>query len=147
MLDTHGEQLVGHLNLLEDNFTTQIQTKKHTMTADEPKSVDGDDFGPSPYEYLNAGLAACTAMTLKLYAERKKWDLQEVFVYLSHSKKHSDELELDIEKPGYLDHIDKKLKFVGNLDEKQKTRLKEIASKCPVHRTLQSEVIIDTEII
>ncbi len=147
MLDTQGEQLVGHLNLLEDNFTTQIQTKKHTMIADEPQTVNGDDFGPSPYEYLNAGLAACTAMTLKLYAQRKKWDLQEVFVYLSHSKKHSDELELDIEKSGYLDHIDKKLKFIGNLDEQQKNRLKEIASKCPVHKTLQSEVIIDTEII
>ncbi len=147
MLNTQGEQLVGHLNLLENNFTTQIQTKKHSMIADEPASVNGDDFGPSPYEYLNAGLAACTAMTLKLYAERKKWDLQEVFVYLSHSKKHSDELQLDLEKPGYLDHIEKKLKFVGNLDEQQKIRLKEIASRCPVNRTLQSEVVIDTEIL
>jgi len=147
MLDTQGEQLVGHLNLLEDNFTTQIQTKKHTMIADEPETVNGDDFGPSPYEYLNAGLAACTAMTLKLYAQRKKWDLQEVFVYLTHSKKHSDELEVNLEKPGYLDHIDKKLKFIGSLDEKQKNRLKEIASKCPVHKTLQNEVIVDTEIM
>lgn len=147
MLDTQGEQLVGHLNLLENNFTTQIQTKKHSMIADEPASVNGDDFGPSPYEYLNAGLAACTAMTLKLYAERKKWDLQEVFVYLSHSKKHSDELQMDLEKPGYLDHIEKKLKFVGNLGEQQKTRLKEIASRCPVNRTLQSEVVIDSEIL
>lgn len=144
MLDTEGEQLVGYLNLLEDNFTTNIQTKKHAMVADEPASVGGEDFGPSPYEYLNAALAACTAMTLKLYAERKQWDLQEVFVYLSHSKKHSDELELDIEKPGYLDHISKKLRLVGNLDDKQKERLKEIASRCPVHRTLLNEVIIET---
>ena len=86
-------------------------------------------------------------MTLKMYAQRKKWDLQEVFVYISHAKKHSDELELDVVKSGYLDHMSKKLKFVGNLDEKQKTRLKEIASKCPVHKTLQSEVIIETELI
>ena len=146
MPSTEGEQLVGHLNLLEDNFTTYIQTKKHSLIADEPESVGGDDFGPSPYEFLNAALAACTAMTLKLYAERKKWDLQEVFVYLSHSKKHSDELQLDIEKPGYLDHISKKLKFVGNLDDKQQQRLKEIASKCPVHKTLLNEVIIETEV-
>jgi len=147
MLETKGEQLVAHLNVVEDNFTTSIQTKKHNFIADEPASIGGDDFGPSPYDYLSAGLAACTVMTLKMYAQRKKWDLQEVFVYISHSKKHSDELELDVEKSGYLDHISKKLKFVGKLDEKQKTRLQEIASKCPVHKTLQSEVIIETELI
>ncbi len=147
MLETKGEQLVGHLNLIEDNFTTSIQTKNHTMVADEPSAVGGDDFGPSPYEYLNAGLVACTAMTLKMYAERKQWDLQEVFVYVTHSRKHSDDLGLDIEKPTYLDHISKKLKFVGNLDETQKERLKEIASKCPVHKTIASEVIFNTTII
>ncbi|MDT0558916.1 alpha/beta fold hydrolase [Ichthyenterobacterium sp. W332] len=147
MLETKGEQLVGHLNLLEDNFTTSIQTKNHTMLADEPASIGGDDFGPSPYEYLNAGLAACTVMTLKMYANRKQWDLQEVFVYISHSKKHSDELDVDVEKSGYLDHISKKLKFVGNLDEAQKQRLKEIASRCPVHKTIASEVIFHTEIL
>ncbi|WP_272151554.1 bifunctional alpha/beta hydrolase/OsmC family protein [Tenacibaculum aiptasiae] len=147
MLETKGEQLVGHLNLVEDNFTTTIQSKNHTLIADEPASIGGDDFGPSPYEYLNAGLIACTAMTLKLYAERKKWDLQEVFVYVTHSRKHSDDLGIEIEKPTYLDHISKKLKFVGNLDEQQKERLKEIASKCPVHKTLASQVIFNTIII
>jgi len=146
MLNPEGEQLVGHLNLQEDNFTTYIQTKKHALIADEPASVNGDDFGPSPYEYLNAALAACTAMTLKLYAERKKWDLQEVFVYLSHSKKHSDELEVDLEKPGYLDYISKRLKLIGDLDDVQQHRLKEIASRCPVHKTLLNEVIIETEL-
>lgn len=146
ILNTDGEQLVGHLNL-KNNFTTQIQTKKHTFTADEPESIGGDDFGPSPYELLNAGLAACTAMTLKLYAERKKWDLQEVYVYLTHARKHSDELNIKKETPGYLDHLHKKLKFIGNLDETQILKLKDIASRCPVHRTLLSEVVIDTEVI
>jgi putative redox protein len=147
MLETYGEQLVGHLNLVDDNFTTNIQSKNHTLIADEPASIGGDNFGPSPYEYLNAGLIACTAMTLKMYAERKNWDLQEVFVYVTHSRKHSDDLGIEVEKPMFLDHISKKLKFVGNLDEKQKKRLKEIASKCPVHKTLASEVIFDTTII
>lgn len=147
MLDTKGEQLAAHLDLVEDNFTTTMQTKRHNFIADEPASVGGDDFGPSPYELLNAGLAACTAMTLKLYAQRKQWDLQEVYVYTSHAKKHSDELEMDLEKPGYLDHISKKLKFVGDLDEKQRKRLKEIASKCPVHKTLASNVVFDTELL
>ena len=147
MLEPKGEQLVGHLNLIEDNFTTHIQTKNHTMVADEPTSFGGDNFGASPYEYLNAGLAACTVMTLKLYAERKQWDLQEVFVYISHSKQHSDHLNIEVDKPKYLDHISKKLKFVGNLDEKQQQRLKDIASKCPVHKTISSEVIFDTIVL
>ena len=147
MLETKGEQLVGHLNLIEDNFTTSIQTKNHSLIADEPASVGGDDFGPSPYELLNAGLAACTVMTLKLYAERKKWDLKEVYVYVSHSRKHSDDLNLDVEKPKYLDHISKKLEFVGDLDDAQKQRLMEIASRCPVHKTIASEVIFDTEVL
>ena len=147
MLDTDGEQLVAHLNLIENNFTTSIQTQKHSFTADEPESVGGDDFGPSPYDFLSAGLAACTVMTLKLYAERKKWDLQEVFAYITYSKKHSDDLMLDIEKPMRIDHMSKKLKFIGNLSKEQKERLKEIASKCPVHKTLASKVIFDTIVI
>lgn len=147
MLDTEGEQLVAHLDLLEDNFTTSIQTQKHSFTADEPESAGGDDYGPSPYDFLSAGLAACTVMTLKMYAERKKWDLQEVFAYITYSKKHSDDLNLDVEKPARFDYLLKKLKFVGNLDDEQKQKLKEIASKCPVHRTLQSDIIIETEIL
>jgi len=147
MLSTDGEQLVAHLNLKEDNFTTSIQTARHNFIADEPVSFGGDDFGPSPYDFLSAGLAACTVMTLKMYAERKKWDLQEVFAYITYSKKHSEDLMLDTEKPMRIDHLQKRLKFVGDLDEKQKQRLKEIASKCPVHKTLQSEIVIDTELI
>ncbi|WOD44532.1 bifunctional alpha/beta hydrolase/OsmC family protein [Hwangdonia lutea] len=147
MLDTFGEQIVAHLNLKEDKFTTNIQTQKHSFIADEPLSFGGDDFGPSPYDYLSAGLAACTVMTLKLYAERKKWDLQEVYAYITYSKKHSDDLMLDIEKPTRIDFMDKKLKFVGNLNTEQKQRLKQIASKCPVHKTLANKVLFDTVII
>jgi len=147
MLNREGEQLIGHLNIVEDNFTTSIQTKHHTFISDEPASIGGSNFGPSPYEYLNAALAACTVMTLKMYAGRKQWDLQQVFVYISHSRKHSDDLQIEVDKPKYLDHITKKLKFVGNLDESQKERLKEIASRCPVHKTIASEVIFETQII
>lgn len=147
MLSTEGEQLVGHLNIEENNFTTEIQTKNHAFIADEPASVGGSDFGPSPYEYLNAALAACTVMTLKMYAERKQWDLKEVFVYISHSRKHSDDLKAPTDKPKYLDHISKKLKFIGDLTEEQTKRLKEISSRCPVHKTIASEVVFETEIL
>ncbi len=147
MLSTGGEQLVARLSLLEDNFTTSMQTKNHAFIADEPVSFGGDDFGPSPYDFLSASLASCTVMTLKLYAERKKWDLQEVFVYITYAKKHSDDLGLDLDKSIRLDVLDKKLKFVGNLDDTQINRLKEIASKCPVHKTLLSDIKINTEVI
>lgn len=147
MLSTEGEQLVAHLNLKEDKFTTTIQTAKHSFIADEPESVGGNDFGPSPYDFLSAGLAACTVMTLKLYAERKQWDLQEVYAYITYSKKHSTDLMSDSEKPSRIDYLTKKLVFIGSLDEFQKQKLKEIASKCPVHKTLLSQTIIETEII
>lgn len=145
MLSTEGEQVVGYLNLNEYNFTTQIQTNSHNLVADEPESFGGDNFGPSPYEFLNVSLAACTAMTLKLYAQRKKWDLKEVYVYLTHSKKHL--VDMDNEQPQYIDYITKKLTFEGNLDESQRLKLKEIASRCPVHKTLVSSVVIETELI
>jgi len=147
MLAVNGEQLVAHLNLLEDNFTTSIQTKKHSFIADEPVEIGGDDFGPSPYDYLSAGLAACTVMTLKMYAQRKQWDLQEVLVYITYSKKHSDDLNIDVDKPTRFDHLSKKIKLIGDLDDTQRLRLKEIAAKCPVHKTLQSEIIIETEVL
>lgn len=147
ILDVKGEQLVGHLDLLENKFTTQLQTRDHSFIADEPETVGGDNFGPSPYDLLSASLAACTVMTLKMYAQRKQWDLQEVFVYVTYSKKHSEALLDDTGKAQKIDHLQKQLKFVGNLDDKQKQRLKEIAAKCPVHRTLISNTIIDTNVI
>ena len=147
LLDVENEKLVGHLNIIEDKFTTTLQTQKHSLIADEPESVGGNDYGPSPYDLLNASVAACTVMTLKMYAQRKKWDLREVFVYITNSKKHSDDLGIDTENPGYLDHMSKKLKFVGNLDATQKQRLKQIASRCPVHRTLEKGVIFETTVL
>lgn len=145
MLDTKGEQLVAHLNIKEDQFTTSMQTRKHRLIGDEPPDIGGNDFGPAPYDFLSAALASCSVMTLKMYAERKKWDLREVYAYITYSQKHSDDLMLDVEKPGSIDHFLKKLKFVGDLTEEQEKRLVEIASKCPVHRTLTENVVIETE--
>lgn len=86
-------------------------------------------------------------MTVKLYAERKQWDLKEVYVYISHSRKHADELQGDFEKPGRIDHINKKLKFIGDLTQEQKEKLKSIASRCPVHKTVANDVYFESELI
>ncbi|SNR14397.1 bifunctional alpha/beta hydrolase/OsmC family protein [Tenacibaculum jejuense] len=146
-LDSAQEQAVGHLNLIEDNFTTKIQTSNHSLIADEPASVGGDDFGPSPFDYLNAALIACTTMTLKMYANRKQWDLQEVFVYVTRVKKSSEELGITSEGINRHDHFTKKIKLVGDLDEKQRARLLEIAAKCPVHKTLENKAYFESSLI
>lgn len=146
-LDPKEDQVVGHLNLIDDNFTTSIQMGNHFVQADEPIDVGGDNFGPSPYDLLNASLAACTAMTLKLYAERKKWPLEDVYVYLSHSKRHMSDMGSEGSASKSIDYISKKLELHGDLDDTQRERLKEIAAKCPVHKTLQNEVVIETELV
>ena len=94
---------------------------RHRLVADEPASVGGDDFGPSPYDLLVAGLAACTTMTLKMYAARKKWNLEEVYVYLSHEKRHADDMEN--EKALKIDHIDKGIVVKGDLTAEQEVDL------------------------
>lgn len=127
--DPEKHQLVANLNLVEDKFTTSISTDDHTLLADEPVSLGGDNFGMSPYELVSAGLAACTTMTLKLYAERKKWSLKDVKVYLSHAKEKNEQGET-------VDVFKKEIEIKGAVDDTQKDRLIEIASKCPVHKTL-----------
>jgi uncharacterized OsmC-like protein/pimeloyl-ACP methyl ester carboxylesterase len=144
-LSPKDQQVVAHLNL-EDGFTTSISNGRHAIVADEPPSSGGEDLGFSPYELINSGLGACTAMTLKMYAERKEWDLREVNVYLTYSKKHTDDIDVDTEQMGKVDHILRKIELVGELDEEQRKKLLEIAEKCPVHRTLTKSVVVESEL-
>ncbi|NNF00557.1 MAG: OsmC family protein [Pyrinomonadaceae bacterium] len=131
----------------EEKFTTQIKADQHHLTADEPKSFGGNDFGPSPYQLVASGLAACTVMTLRMYAGRKKWDLREVFCHVRHEKTHLEDCD-DCENPkARIDKFTRELEFIGDLDPEQKQRLLEIADKCPVHRTLEGKAHIETEII
>lgn len=127
----------------EDKFTTEVQAGIHHFLADEPKDVGGENLGPTPYELLNAGLGSCTAMTLHMYARRKGWPLEKVFVHLSHSKKHKD----DCEEGSKLDEFKREIEIEGDLDDKQIKRLVEIANKCPVHETLTKGVTVTTELM
>jgi putative redox protein len=129
----------------ESGLAQEISSGKHRWRADEPVPT-GTDTGPSPYELLLAALGACTSMTLRLYAQRKQWDLRRVTVRLQHSRIHAQDcMECDT-KQGYLDHIDREIEVSGNLDQEQKRRLLEIAEHCPVHRTLKSEISIRTSL-
>jgi len=125
-------------------FQQAIAVGKHRLTADEPVSAGGLDSGPSPYDFVLAGLGACTAMTMRLYAERKALPLDRVSVTLKHAKVHAADCEACETKQGMIDRIDRAITIEGALGEEQRARLMEIADKCPVHRTLTSEIEIRT---
>jgi putative redox protein len=122
----------------------QITIGPHRMLADEPASVGGEDTGPNPYEFLLSGLGACTSMTMRMYADRKALPLERVTVTLAHRKIHAKDCEDCETKVGMLDEIERVIAIEGDLDAEQRQRLMEIADKCPVHRTLTSEVYITT---
>jgi len=128
----------------QGRFQQEITVGAHRLLADEPVGVGGLDSGLGPYDLLLAALGACTAMTLRLYAERKALPLDHVTVRLTHAKIHAADCESCETKEGMLDRIERAITFSGALDEGQRARLLEIADKCPVHRTLTSEIEIKT---
>jgi len=125
-------------------FQQSVTMGEHRLVADEPVDVGGLDSGPSPYDLLLAGLGACTAMTLRMYAERKGIALEHVSVLLEHSKVHAADCATCETTNGQIDRIERTITLDGDLDENTRARLLEIADKCPVHRTLTSEIDIRT---
>ncbi|KAA1247019.1 bifunctional alpha/beta hydrolase/OsmC family protein [Aquimarina sp. RZ0] len=139
-------QVVASLGNAE-GYTTQLKVGDHYIVADEPESVGGHDFGPSPYELVSAGLSACTAMTIKMYVSRKNWDLQNVEVHTSYKKSHAADCENCEDPTAKIDTFIREIKLEGNLDEKQINRILQIADKCPVHKTLHSETQVITTLL
>ena len=131
----------------EEGFTTQMRVGNHNLIADEPTAFGGNDFGPSPYDYVSAGLSACTVMTVQMYAKRKKWDLENIEVHTKYSKTHALDCKNCEDNSTKIDTFNRAIKITGDLDEKQIKRLLEIADKCPVHKTLHSETQIVTTLI
>lgn len=125
-------------------LSQRIQAGRHIMVADEPTSAGGEDTGPTPYGLLLAALGACTSMTVRMYANRTEWPLESTTVTLKHSRIHAADCADCETREGRLDHVERVIQLDGDLDDEQRARLIEIANKCPVHRTLRSEVVIDT---
>ncbi len=128
-------------------YAQLIRSGRHLLQADEPAAVGGDDTGPGPYEYLLAALGACTSMTLRMYAKQKNWPLKKVTVRLRHDKIHATDCAECETKEGKIDRLERLIHLEGPLDEAQRQRLLEIANKCPVHRTLLSEIVIPTRLV
>jgi uncharacterized OsmC-like protein len=124
------------------SFKQEIVAGKHNLVADEPVSAGGSDGGPNPYDYLLTALGVCTSMTVGLYARRKQIPLENVTVSLRHSRIYAKDCEECETKEGLLDKIDVELDLTGPLSAEQHDKLMEIAAKCPVHRTLTSEINI-----
>lgn len=126
--------MTGHLTTVvvgeagEGLYMQKVDAAGHALVADEPTDIGGDDKGPAPYGFLLSALGACTSMTLRMYANQKKWEVTKISVTLTH-KKEADRKDV----------VTREITLEGNLDEAQRQRLLEIANKCPVHRTLMEE--------
>lgn len=128
----------------EGGFRTEVISNGFPLVADEPASVGGTNTGPTPYDYLLTALGACTSMTLRMYADRKGWPLDAVQVELKHRKLHARDCEACETSDGFIDHIEKRIVVEGDLDPEKRSRLLEIADRCPVHKTLHGEVVIES---
>ena len=126
-----------------DGFLKQrIAAGNHTLIADEPREAGGSDAGPDPYSFLLAALGACTSMTLQLYARHKGIPLEKVQVSLRNARIHAKDCEICDSKEGKIERIERYISLTGPLTDEQKQRLLEIAQRCPVHKTLTSEIVI-----
>lgn len=140
------EKKIVHIHLpANEPFKTTLTAGKHEIISDEPTNVEeGKDQGPDPYDLLLMSLGTCTAMTMKMYARRKKWPLDDIYIEMRHNKRHADDCA-DCEDPSAkIDTIEKELIIKGNLSQEQLDKLMDISKKCPVHRTLLSDININT---
>ena len=147
----HAEESLPHGRVVvsggASGFATVVQAAGHLLPADEPQEVGGTDTGPAPYEYLLASLGACKVMTLRMYADRKRWPLEGTRIELQHSRIHAKDCEECESEEGMISRIDVSVELLGPLDGEQRDRLLEISERCPVHRTLIAEIDIQSELV
>jgi putative redox protein len=130
-----------------NGYRTELSSRTHTFVADEPGPLGGTDAGPTPYDLLLAALGACTSMTLAMYARRKGWPLAAVTVRLRYDRIHAADCADCETRTGLVDQIERQIELTGPLSDEQRARLLEIADRCPVHRTLTSEIRIVSRIV
>ena len=133
----------------DGKFQNSVRVGKHSLMADEPETVGGHDTGPSPYDYLNVALGACTSMTIRMYADFKKIPLERVSVNVTHSKTHAEdcaECNLEDDTIGKIDRFERLIKLEGDFDSETRDKMLKIADKCPVHKTLESHSAIVTKL-
>lgn len=146
MTQNRTQDVVG-VGRSEDGLLVKLDADGHALQSDEPSDQGGSGLGPSPYDLLSAALASCTIMTLNMYARHKEWPLKAVHAEVRHGKIHARDCEACESKTGRIDRFDRTLSFEGDLSEEQRSRLLEIADRCPVHRTLKEEVEIRTRLV
>jgi putative redox protein len=129
------------------SYAQEIVAGPHHLTGDEPVAAGGTNSGPTPYDLLLAALGACTSMTVGMYARRKDWPLQGVVVRLRHQRIHAEDCATCETKEGFLDRIECELELAGPLSAEQRSKLLDISEKCPVHRTLQSRIEIQSSLL
>jgi len=128
-------------------FTQRIRADDHEWDADEPESAGGTGSAPDPYQLLLSALGACTSMTMRMYAERKGWNLRRATVTLTHDHMHAADCADCATESGLLDRIVREIRLDGELDDDQRAKLRAIAERCPVHRTLHSEIVVETDLV
>lgn len=133
---------IVHFHLGDQNYKTIMTAGPHELIADEPEDVGGNDDGPDPYDYLLMALGSCSVITMKMYADRKEWPVEDIFIEMRHAKGHAEDCEDCDDPKARIDKIEKEIIVEGDLNEKQLDRLLEISKKCPVHKTLLKNVEI-----
>jgi putative redox protein len=140
------EKKIIHIHLSKENYKTVMTAGNHELISDEPAHLGGNDKGPDPYDYLLMSLGSCSVITMKMYADRKKWPVEDIYIELRHFKDHTEDcVECDDPK-ARIDKVEKEIILKGDLTDEQKEKLLEISKKCPVHKTLLGDMEIHSTI-
>lgn len=135
-----NEKKIVHIHNADVKYKTTMTAGRHELLSDEPTSIGGQDEGPDPYDYLLMSLGSCTAITLRMYAARKKWPVEDIYIELRHFKDHAEDCEDCDEKSAKIDKIEKEILIKGDLTDEQLQRMLEISKKCPVNKTLKGSI-------
>ena len=142
----NSDKKIVHIHLGSENYKTVMTAGNHELISDEPEKVGGKDLGPDPYDYLLMSLGSCSVITMRMYAERKEWPVEDIYIEIRHFKDHAEDCEDCDDPKARIDKIEKEIIIKGDLSNDQIERLLEISKKCPVHRTLLNDIEIKSTV-